>query len=148
MIQTKYFGEMKIDEQDIIHFAEGIPGFPNENEFIIINMKDNELMQVLQSVKHTDLAFIITNPHYFYADYEFELADSVIETLQIESEKDVVIYCILTVKSPFETSTINLKAPLIIHAHKKVGKQFIMNDDTYSLQASISPKKLQQEKGV
>ena len=34
-IQTKYFGELRIDENTTLHFAEGLFGFEEEKEFIL-----------------------------------------------------------------------------------------------------------------
>lgn len=137
-INTKYFGEMDIDESKIIHFESGLPGFIDEKKFVILDIPGNSLMQVLQSVNTSELAFIVTNPHYFYEDYQFKLEEQIVDMLKIKQKQDIVIMSILTVQDPFKLSTINLKAPLIINWENKLGKQVILNDDTYSMKASIS----------
>lgn len=138
-IQTKYFGEMEIDRSKQIQFANGLPGFNEETEFVLLDMPNAPLFQVLQSVKTDYVAFITANPHALYPDYSFRLDDKTKEQLDIKSEKEVVVLSIITLKQPFEKSTMNLKAPIIINSREKLGKQYILNTDEYSSTASIKP---------
>src|SRR5699024_3278690 len=144
----KYFGERDIKETTIIHFLSGVPGFQEEKEFVLLDIPGNELLQVLQSVQTADLAFIVANPHDFYNDYAFSLDDPILDALQINEEKEVVILSILTIQEPFNQSTINLKAPIIINADKKYGKQYIINEEAFSLKANISlPTNAEEREG-
>lgn len=138
-IQTKYLGEVTIDDEMIIHFPGGIPGFLEQSEFVLLDIPGNSVFQFLQSVNTVPLAFVVTNPYHFYQDYSFELDEGTLESLQIKSVNDVLIVNIVTLKDPFETSTINLKAPLVINQKKMLGKQYILNTDVYPSKASIKP---------
>jgi flagellar assembly factor FliW len=145
-IQTKYLGEVEITTQQIIQFSFGLPGFLDEKEFVLFDIPGNPVFQFLQSVQSKDLAFVVTNPYHFYKAYRFELDETTINALQIESEKDVMVLTIVTIRDPFDSSTINLKAPLIINQHKLLGKQYILNSDEYDSKAFIQPTSV--EKGV
>lgn len=138
-IETKYLGTVEITPSDIVYFPQGIPGFPDINEFVLLNLVDNELFLVLQAVEQNDLAFIVTSPYHFYQDYSFDLDDHTIELLELASEKDVVVYTILTLKEPFNHSTINLQAPIIINQAKQRAKQFITNEKKFLTKAPITP---------
>ncbi len=135
---TKHLGQIEIDQNKVLQFEFGLPGFIDENEFVIIDLPENEVIKILQSTKTPDIAFFITNPHYFNMDYEFSLDDATIEMLDIENENDVIIYSIMTVKDPFKDSTINLQAPIIINYRKRIGKQYIINDPSLDIRYSIS----------
>lgn len=145
-IQTKYLGEVEISTEQIIQFSFGLPGFLDEKEFVLLDIPGNPVFQFLQSVQSKDIAFVVANPYHFYKDYRFELDEPTIDALQIESEKDVIVLTIVTVKDPFNSSTINLKAPLIINQQKLLGKQYILNSDEYDSKAFIQP--ISVEKGV
>ncbi|WP_042142653.1 flagellar assembly protein FliW [Paucisalibacillus sp. EB02] len=145
-IQTKYLGELEITDKQIVQFSSGLPGFLDEKEFVLLDIPGNPIFQFLQSVHSKDLVFVVTNPYHFYKGYRFELDETTIDALQIESEKDVVVLTIVTLKDPFDASTINLKAPLIINQHKLLGKQYILNSDEYDSKAFIQPPSA--EKGV
>lgn len=137
-LTTKYLGEVQIDEEKIIHFSKGLPGFPDETTFIILELPDNTAFQILQSTTTSSLAFVITNPYLFYQDYTLKLNDELLQQLEIEKQEDVVIYTIVTLKQPFSESTINLRAPIVIHAQTLKGKQYILNDGDYSSKASLT----------
>ncbi|MCM3740225.1 flagellar assembly protein FliW [Oceanobacillus luteolus] len=144
-LATKYLGNVEVDQRKIIQFPNGLPGFPDENEFIILDLPNNAAFQLLQSIKTSDLAFVITNPHLIYKNYEIKLEKELLTTLQINKEKDVAVYAIVTLNKPFSNSTLNLRAPVIINTEQLMGKQYILNDDTYSSKASLTPDKREVE---
>lgn len=139
-IGTKYLGDIQIAEENIITFPSGLPGFSDEHKFVLLNIPSEatDTFQVLQSVKTTELAFIVTNPYYFYQDYEFTLEDGIIEQLKIAEKEDVIVLAIVTLQEPFEESTINLKAPLIINYKENLGKQYILHTDMYKTRTPLS----------
>ncbi|KHD86419.1 flagellar assembly protein FliW [Heyndrickxia ginsengihumi] len=130
-IQTKYHGEIKVNEQEIWHFEKGLPGFPDEKQFVLLPLPNNDVFMILQAVQTPYIAFVITNPFLTFKDYEFKIDDSTLEQLKLESEKDVAVYSILTVKDPFVDTTINLQAPLIFNVKNHQAKQMILNDSPY-----------------
>ncbi|MFD1067694.1 flagellar assembly protein FliW [Oceanobacillus locisalsi] len=143
-ITSAYLGEIEIDTSKIITFPSGIPGFSEVRQFVLLELPDNPMFHILQSVDDASLAFIITDPYYFYQDYTFELEPSAMEVLHIEDRNDVAIYTIVTVNKPFADSTINLKAPIVIHVKENLAKQVVLQQDDYSSRASIhqpSPEK-------
>ncbi|MBT2687164.1 flagellar assembly protein FliW [Bacillus sp. ISL-47] len=144
-IQTKFHGEQDINRKDIIQFSSGIPGFLKEKEFYILLLEGTDLY-VLQSVNKTEVAFIITDPFVLFPQYEFDLPEEVLEKLEIESEKDVAIFTILTVRELFQETTANLQAPLIINQTKKLGKQIILNNPAYQTKHKIPTPQEQGEK--
>lgn len=131
-INTKYHGEIELNEKDIVHFANGIPGFLEEKKFVVLPLaNDDSPLHILQSVETAQLAFVTTNPFAFFKDYDFELSSGDVENLKIQADKDVIVLVILTVKDPFEESTANLQAPVIINSKHQLGKQVLLNDRTY-----------------
>src|SRR5699024_3169390 len=136
-IKTKYFGEIEVKEEEVLHFPNGIPGFVEEKDFVLLNFEENGLFQVLQSTKEADPAFVVVDPFLFEKDYQLELDDITIEQLQIKEEKDVLVYALVTVKDPLSTSTANLHAPIVINQTKKLAKQYITNNPNYTTRDSI-----------
>lgn len=116
-----------------------------EKEFCILPLEGTELY-VLQSVRTQEVAFIITDSFILFPQYEFDVPEEVMETLKIESEKDVASFVILTVREPFQETTANLQAPLIINQTKKLGKQVILNHPAYQTKHKILNLQEQGEK--
>src|SRR5690606_4801660 len=130
-IQTKYHGEVEIAEDTIIKFAKGIPGFPDESKFTLLPLPDLTNMSVMQSVATPGLAFVVADPYTLFSPYEFALDDNTVEELEVVSPEDVSALVILTVQDPFEKSTANLQAPIVMNIKKNKGKQVILNDEKY-----------------
>ncbi|MGY0693531.1 flagellar assembly protein FliW [Virgibacillus sp. FSP13] len=138
-LNTKYVGQINVEDKRRITFRTGLPGFDEQTEFVLLDFPGNPVFQFLQSVTTENLAFIVTNPYHFYQEYAFDLDDTILDNLQIESEQDVAVLSIVTLKNPFNTSTLNLKAPVIVNLAKQLGKQYIITTDEYPSKAPIFP---------
>ncbi|GAA0337000.1 flagellar assembly protein FliW [Oceanobacillus sp. FSL W7-1293] len=144
---SAYLGEIEVDESKIITFPSGIPGFSESKQFVLLEFPDNQMFHILQSADNAQLAFIITDPYYLYQDYVFELEPSTIDLLKIKDRNDVAIYTIVTVNKPFTDSTINLKAPIVIHVKENLAKQVVLQTDAYSSRTPINrPSHEKEEK--
>lgn len=130
-IATKYHGEKEIQKKEVITFPQAIPGFPEEKEFVLLPLDEEGQFIVLQSVENHQLAFVLSNPFTFFKEYDFTLEDHIVELLELESEEDIQVYSILTVQNPFEKTTANLQAPIVINNKKYIAKQVILNEPNY-----------------
>ncbi|WP_243299771.1 flagellar assembly protein FliW [Bacillus litorisediminis] len=128
---TRYHGEREIDPPEVIQFPRGIPGFEDETEFVLLPLTDDQVFFILQSVQTSDLAFVVTDPFLFYQDYDFQLDEATVKSLELGSPSEVRVLTILTVKDPFKETTVNLQAPVVINVPKKIAKQVVLNVDTY-----------------
>ncbi|MFC4618550.1 flagellar assembly protein FliW [Camelliibacillus cellulosilyticus] len=130
-IETKYHGKLSIAVKDRIVFNQGIPGFPDEKAFVFLPLQEGAPYVIMQSLQTPALAFVTVSPFVFFQDYEFEISDQVAEQLQFTSETDATVYVILALKEPFEASTANLVAPVLVNHHKQVGKQVVLEKSPY-----------------
>jgi flagellar assembly factor FliW len=140
-VQTKFHGVIEIAEKDIVSFESGIPGFPDEDKFLILPLEEDGAFMILQSLMSPSLAFVIVNPFQYFPNYDFTLEDPLVEKLKVDSPEDVLVYTILTVQDPFEKTTANLQAPIIINAKKVLGKQVILNNEKYTTRHKILEKR-------
>ncbi|GKU83399.1 flagellar assembly protein FliW [Niallia sp. NCCP-28] len=146
-INTKYHGEKEIKEKEIISFVKPIPGFPDEDRFIVLPLDEEGSFFALQSIQNEQLAFVISNPFLFFSDYDFNLEENAVEQLELASEKDVLVFAILTVQEPFEKTTANLQAPIILNQKKNLAKQVILNQTDYITKHLLLPNKKSLVKG-
>lgn len=140
MIQTKYHGEIEMNKNEILYFEKGIPGFLEEKEFVILPLSEDGIFSIMQSVTTPYVALVVSNPFNFIQDYEFQLEDAVVEELKIKTEKDVMVLSILSVREPFEKTTVNLQAPVIINTANHQAKQIILNEEKYKIKHPIFQK--------
>lgn len=138
-IQTKNFGPLDIDDQKIIHFAEGIPGFPDLKTYILIT--DEEQLDSpfcwLQSVGDGGVAFALVNPFSFYPEYSPEIDEGLLETLGDFQMEDLVVYNIVVVPEDITRMTANLRAPIIINSNTQKAIQTIARNEEYQIKHSI-----------
>ncbi|MCM3574114.1 flagellar assembly protein FliW [Mesobacillus subterraneus] len=139
-LTTKYHNEVEIHETEVLQFEKGIPGFPDEKQFVVLPLNEDGSFSVMQSVETPGLAFVIANPFYFFKEYDFQIEEGVVEELGVESEKDIMVYNILTVEDPFEKTTANLQAPVIINKENNKAKQVILVEEGYKTKHNLFQK--------
>ena len=135
-IKTKYFGEIQIDEKQIIDFPEGIPGFQDDKQYIIIRDEDTDFT-FFQSLKTEDLCFITLPPVLIVGDYGFDISKETVEKLELEKAEDVLVYSILNIPEDYKKMTANLKAPVIINIKNNKGIQELLDDDKFDLKHPV-----------
>lgn len=113
-----------------VRFNKGIPGFDTLREFEIKDLEGNDRFKILQS-EEKEISFVTVNPFDIYSEYEINLNDETIKELAIENAEDVLILSIITLGKTLETSTMNLKAPVVINIKNGLGKQFILKSESY-----------------
>lgn len=145
-VKTRDFGEIEVPEENIIFFQEGIPGFEEEKEFIIILNEDvDNPFHHLQSVKNPNLSFIIINPFEVFNDYDIVIPQIAVDKLKIEKAEDVLVYTIVVVPEDIRKMTTNLLGPIVINHKGKLGKQVILEDSNYSTKHFLFNQDFQEE---
>ena len=132
-IKTTRVGEVEINDEKIIDFEQGIPGFEEENKFVIIPYDEKSPFLFMQSVKQEDLAFLIINPFIIFSDYEFEIDDVSTEELGVKQSDDLLIYTIITMnEGDIKKMTTNLVAPIVINKENNKAKQVVLEKSKYN----------------
>jgi flagellar assembly factor FliW len=128
-IKTKYLGTVAYESENVIRFEDGLPGFEDEKEYIIILSNDEALpFHYLQSLSAEGTSFMITNPFIFVNPYDFELPEEVVSMLNIQKPSEISIYSIVTIPEDLEQTTINLTAPIIVNNTNNKAKQVILHN--------------------
>lgn len=136
-INTNYFGELEVDENEILEFEKGMLGFEELKKFVII--KDSEIfIEWLQSVEDTT-SFAIMDPFVADNNYSFELPDKIMEQLDIKSKEDVMIRTVVIIPEDITKIRTNLQAPIIINSKLKKAMQIIL-DDSYPIRYEFYDK--------
>lgn len=134
-INTKFFKEIEINDNNIIQFTHGIPGFENLTGFVILEIEDQQYLKCLQSTENKDVCLLIASPWEYFAEYEVQIPDEDLEELNINSENDMNIYSVIRVNE--NNLTANLLAPIIININTNKGKQLILQNSKYTVRQEI-----------
>lgn len=136
-IESTRFGELEVAEDQLLHFPQGIPGFPNEKAFVLIPHEVESPFSFLQSTSEANLSFLLVEPFAFFQDYEFKLEDVVAEELGLSRENPPQVFLIATVKEKVTDMTVNLLAPIVFNGVSRIGRQLILDKPEYSIRHKL-----------
>lgn len=141
-IQTKYLGEVEIDKSKILSFPQGLLGFVDSTEFVLLDIHEDRNFRFLQDIHNSQISFLLVNPWDFYSDYDVELADEELKKINIDpkGENEIGIFTIVTLGKTFKESTANLLAPIVMNLSNQKGKQFILNESKYMTRHKLFPE--------
>lgn len=132
-IATSRFGEIQVDPEQLIVFQEGLPGFQALKRFTLIPVDDKQVFTWLQSTEDPRVAFLLTDPFVFFADYIVDLDPVFCEALEIGSREDVIIQSIVTIpKTGIKDMTANLVGPVVINVKNRTGQQLVLANSGYT----------------
>ncbi|MFK7918550.1 MAG: flagellar assembly protein FliW [Ilumatobacter sp.] len=147
-VDTTRFGAIEAQPDDLVVFPDGIPGFAGRREMVVIAGGDllgaeggdnHPTLFWLQDTSDPDLAFLTTVPWSAYPDYDIE-PDLDPEIFGSTEPEDVCVLTIVTVRRDGESAmlTSNLLAPIVIDQRNRVGKQVILEDGDWPVQAPLA----------
>lgn len=139
-IQNTRFGELEYREEDILNFPKGILGFPEVQNFLLLQEVIRAPFMWLQSIENPDLAFVVLDPWLVLPDYQLDLNEDVRDRLQITDSAQVMTLGITVIPEDPQKMTINLRAPIIINTQSGLGEQLVLTDDVYSVRYPILPQ--------
>jgi flagellar assembly factor FliW len=139
VLNTKHFGCIEVNEDEIICFPEGIPGFENAKNFILLEKIQEEESPFiwLQGIEEIKLAFALVDPRMVKSDYVVDVDEGDVEMLDIMDESKVLIYSVVVVPEDISRMTANLKAPILINTENKKGKQVVLEKGDYPVRYCI-----------
>ena len=138
--ETKLFGNVILDSEKLITFSQGIVGFPDLKEFLLIcdsESKDGGGIQWLQSVGEPAFAIPVMDPSIVKPDYNPTIEDEYLKTLGEFEEDDLLVLTTVTVPRAIEDMSINLMAPIIINIKTKKATQIIVENPDYEVKFKI-----------
>lgn len=145
---TRYFGEIDYEENDILYLPDGLFGFENEKKYILIQLEDdNSSFLCMQSLYDENLAFILTNPFHFLPEYNPELLKEDIEALDLLEDTPVSFYVLCVLREKLDESTMNLKCPIIINLTNRHARQVILENPSYQFKHFFKDMKNQEQRG-
>ncbi|HEX3032835.1 MAG TPA: flagellar assembly protein FliW [Bacillota bacterium] len=143
IIQTKLFGECEIDQKEIITFKNGLPGFEENRAFVLIRSGNSgDDLMWLQSTKEPSLAFVVARPEIIKPGYSPKVRESELADIELKNSEDALVLVIAVVPEDIKKMTVNLRAPLIVNSKNRLGKQVVLEDDSYSIKEPVfNPEK-------
>ena len=134
IVKTKFFGDIEIDNNLIIKFENGIPGFDTLKEYAIIDVEDRNY-KCIQSLDSLETCLLVISPWDYFEKYEIDLLDEDVDELDIKDQSEALVFSILTAREG--KITTNLVAPIVINIRTRKAKQIILTNSKYSIREEI-----------
>jgi flagellar assembly factor FliW len=133
-LETKYFGEIDYEPEDVLTFANGLFGFEDETSFLLLPFAGGRhQLLCMQSVQTQGLAFVVMNPFALRPDYTPVLQENELKSLGVTDSCDLGYYVLCMVKKPVAESTVNLRCPVAVNPETRAARQVILEDDRYHM---------------
>jgi flagellar assembly factor FliW len=132
-IQTTRFGNIEVEEDQIICMPTGPVGFAEWRRYVLLEHKKGSPFLWLQSVENESLAFVLVDPLLFKPDYEVEISSEDSRSLGMTNGGGGVQALTIVNVSAGDRGeiTANLLAPIVINSAKKLGKQVVLYQSQY-----------------
>jgi flagellar assembly factor FliW len=140
-ISTTKFGSLSIEETDVLTFVDGLIGMEDCKRWVLLGDSENAALAWLQCLDRPDVALGVVSPRRFVADYQVRVAKREIASLGLENPNEAQVLVIIS--DVGGALSLNLKAPLVIHLAKRVGRQIVARDDhavQHRLQGTVRRK--------
>ncbi|MBX3042456.1 MAG: flagellar assembly protein FliW [Candidatus Kapabacteria bacterium] len=131
VIFTPHFGEITVGKEYIFIFPEGILGFEDLREFVLISEEESAPFKWLISLEQPEIGFPLLSP--WLLDLEYNPGKS-------HDKEELVLFVIITLEDENHQMTANMKAPIILNSKSQDGQQVILTTDKYSTNHIISKK--------
>jgi flagellar assembly factor FliW len=128
------FDTVKID------FPQGLFGFENCKKFSLTESEYKPFCW-LQSEDDKTLSFLVVDPFIFFDDYELDIDDNSLKSIEVKTPADVVVLTIITIPGNGQKLTANLQGPLVINKINNKGMQVILSDAKWTTKHCLMAKK-------
>lgn len=136
-LQTKYFGTIEYEPEDLVSFPQGLFGFEEEHSFLILPFEGGGLL-CLQSAETPALAFVVLDPFSLRPDYSPELSEQELRSLGASDSHELGYYILCVVRDPVSESTVNLRCPVAVHPETRVARQVILETTAYDMRHPLA----------
>lgn len=133
------FGQFEVSQDAVITFPDGVYGFEQAKQYIIINHDDHGTIMSLQSIEGEKPQFIVLDPFAILPDYTPVLSPADLKRLDLKSAEDprARFLVIAIIKEDLADSVVNLKSPIVINSESRAAAQVFLENSNYPMRYPI-----------
>ena len=132
LIQSKPYGQIEVEDRQIIHFPDGILGFEYLRDYALLDASQKPFYW-LQALEEPAIAFVLIDPALFMPDYTPDVSDSDLDAVGLVPSGDeaLIVFSIVTIPEQQDRMSANLQGPIIINRRNHQARQCISNNPRY-----------------
>ncbi|HLQ78338.1 MAG TPA: flagellar assembly protein FliW [Terriglobia bacterium] len=115
-------------EDSILRFAEGLIGFNDCKNFVLLENEGIAPFRRLQCVDREDVGFLVLDPNIVVKDFVALVPEREWKAIGLNDAVDRLAFAICIIGPSPKESTGNLQAPLIVNYTNMTGRQVILSD--------------------
>jgi flagellar assembly factor FliW len=135
LVQTSRFGQVDVDEERIIQFPAGLLGFSSYRRFALLQPDDAGIFFWLQSIEAPDLAFVVTDPALWIADFQAQIRREQMDELSLGDVSDAQVLVIVNKRDG--ALTANLQGPLVINSKNCRAMQLVLAEKRWTTRHTL-----------
>ena len=135
-IRTARFGVLELNNDRVIHFPWGMPGFEGLKRYVLLEY-DPEPLRWLQAVDDPNVAFIVCPPEALGVKYYVPHVRTL--PLGLESKEDLLVLIMISINRVDLSIRPHLRGPLLFNIQNRSGYQWTM--DSKELDQYLRPMK-------
>ena len=141
-VDTIRFGTLSVDDDKIILFPKGLPGFEDERRFFLMDHAGSSKIKWLHSVDNPGLALVVADPFGLFEDYRPDVPDEIARDLGIADPDGALVLTVLTVRAGQQEGeppmiSANLLAPIVISKERRRGAQAVLRSGEYGVRHQV-----------
>ena len=140
LIKTTRFGLVELNSEDVLTFHEGLLGFQDLRQFVLLDDPNDDIFAWLQSCELSSVAFPVLEPELFGHKYTAGLNRTDLESLKIKTGQSPAFLSIITIPDDPTQMTANIKAPIVINLEQRLARQCVLQDNHLAIREPIFVK--------
>jgi len=129
------------EPKKIITFVNGLLGLEQYKRYVLLDHQGTDIIKWLEALDEPNIALPVASPFTFFPDYAPKISQESLLQLNITSEEEALVLCVLTIGSNINEITMNLKAPIIINVNTLTADQVIVENPDYNVREPLKLKK-------
>lgn len=132
------FGTIQFADEDVMTLPAGLVGFGQLHQFVILPHREDSPFHWMQSLEEPSIAFLVTNPWVFEANYQPDLTDDDASILCLSEESPYAVWSTVNLRgADVSQMTLNLAAPIVINMENRIGKQVVLEAQAYNMRHRV-----------
>ena len=130
------FGEIEYEPASVLNFPEGLIGFEELRDFVVMpNEKEGPLFWI-QSIEDPQVALVLTDPTNFFPTYNVAPEELEREKIELDENEQCFSLVVVTVHQDRKI-TLNMAAPILFAPDSNKAIQVILENSGYDIQTPL-----------
>jgi len=122
----------------VVMTPEGIPGFERSREWVLEREHPDAVFSLLRSVDLPGVGILVAEPWNLAPGYSPDLPDDELARIEVTGPEDLELYVVATLAPDRQQVFLNLAAPLVVHAERRLARQVILDRQGWPLRHPVA----------